>query len=216
MIAGLIAGFARTLTGASVRWLDPPAEGQRIYFANHTSHADFITIWAALPPSLRAHTRPVAAADYWEGNALRRWLAVRVFRAVLIDRGKGGAMTGGTTAGAERGRVAIEEIVAALHEGDSLIIFPEGTRGEGTEIGAFKSGLYHLAVAAPDVDLVPVRLENLSRVLPKGEVIPVPVIARLTFGPPLRLGPDEPRDSLLERARSAVATLDETPLADVG
>lgn len=207
MIAGLIACFVRTLTGASAHWIEPPAEGQRIYFANHTSHADFITIWAALPPSLRAHTRPVAAADYWGGSALRRYLAARVFRAVLIDRGKGGTVVGGTTSGAERGRVAIEQIVAVLHEGDSLI---------GTEIAPFKRGLYHLAVAAPDVDLVPVRLENLNRVLPKGEVIPVPVISRLTFGPPLRLSPGEPRDSLLERARSAVASLAESPRVDVG
>lgn len=215
MIATLIAGFARTLTGASVRWLAPPAKGQRIYFANHTSHADFITIWSALSPSLRAHTRPVAAADYWESNALRRYLAARVFRAVLIDRGSGDAMAGEAASDPERGRAAIAQMVAVLRQGDSLIIFPEGTRGEGGEIAPFKSGLYHLAVAAPDVDLVPVRLENLNRVLPKGEVIPVPVIARLTFGPPLRLGPGEPRESLLERTRSAVATLAETPLMDV-
>ncbi|HEV7450155.1 MAG TPA: lysophospholipid acyltransferase family protein [Pseudonocardiaceae bacterium] len=199
MIAALIAGFARLVTGATARWLvEPRSERQRVYFANHASHFDFITIWAALPPPQRVHTRPVAAADYWTAGRIKRYLAARVFRALLIDR------SGGDTA-----RGAIEQMVGALRDGNSLIIFPEGTRGDGSEIAPFRSGLYHLAMAAPDAELVPVLLENLNRVLPKGEMIPVPVIACVTFGPPLALAPGEARDALLGRARAAVAGLRE-------
>lgn len=197
MIAALIAGFARLLTGATARWLvEPRSERQRVYFANHSSHADFVTIWAALPPPQRGHTRPVAAADYWTGGRIKRYLAVRVFRALLIDR-----------SGGDSARHAIGQMAGVLRDGDSLIIFPEGTRGDGREIAPFKSGLYHLAMAVPDAELVPVLLENLNRVLPKGETIPVPVIARVTFGAPLVPVPGEACDVMLGRARAAVAGL---------
>lgn len=102
-------------------------------------------------------------------------------------------------------------MAAVLRDGDSLIMFPEGTRGDGTVIGPFRSGLYHLAVAVPEAELVPVLLVNLNRVLPKGESIPVPVIARLTFGVPLALAPGESKSALLERARAAVMALDVRP-----
>lgn len=202
MVAGLIAGFTRIATGAVASWhVQPRSERVRVYFANHSSHADFATIWAALPPDVRERTRPVAAADYWQGSALRRYLAARVFRAVLIDRAGGG-------------RAATEQMVAALRSGDSLIIFPEGTRGDGRHIAPFRSGLYHLAVAFPDAELIPVRLVNLNRVLPKGETIPVPVIARLTFGHAIALERGESKESLLGRAHAAVAALDETVMPD--
>lgn len=197
MVAAAIAGFARLVTGAVVVWLvKPRGAAVRVYFANHSSHADFATIWAALPADLRASTRPVAAADYWRASALRRYLAARVFRAVLIDRAGGG-------------EAALEQMVAALRGGDSLIIFPEGTRGDGTVVAPFRSGLYHLALAVPEAELIPVALVNLNRVLPKGEAIPVPVIARLTFGQPIAIEPGESKASLLERAREAVVALDE-------
>ncbi len=202
MVAGLIAGFARLMTGAVAAWhVQPHSERVRVYFANHSSHADFATIWAALPPDMRERTRPVAAADYWQRGAVRRYLAARVFRAVLIDRAGGG-------------RTATEQMIAALGGGDSLIIFPEGTRGDGRAIAPFRSGLYHLAVGFPEAELIPVRLVNLNRVLPKGETIPVPVIARLTFGQPIALEPGESKESLLQRAHATVASLDETTKPD--
>ena len=197
MVAAVIAGFARLVTGAVATWHVPRhGDRVRVYFANHSSHADFATIWAALPPDVRARTRPVAAADYWSSSRLRRHLAAKVFRAVLIDRAGGG-------------EAATEQMVAALRAGDSLIIFPEGTRGDGRVIAPFRSGLYHLAIAVPDAELIPVRLINLNRVLPKGEAIPVPVIARLVFGPPVALKPGESKESLLQRAHAAVVELGE-------
>jgi len=202
VVAGLIAGFARLMSGAVATWhVQPHSDRVRIYFANHSSHADFATIWAALPADVRARTRPVAAADYWQRSRLRRYLAAEVFRAVLIDRAGGGP-------------AATEQMAAALRAGHSLIIFPEGTRGDGRVIAPFRSGLYHLAVAVPEAELIPVRLVNLNRVLPKGEAIPVPVIARLTFGAPIGLEEGESKESLLARAHAAVVALDERAKAD--
>ncbi len=198
MITGALAAVARAVSGVSARWLCAPQSGrQRIYFANHSSHLDFLVVWSSLPPGLRERARPVPARDYWERGRLRSRLATEVFRAVLIDRN-------GSNDGAPK---PMELMLAALDQGDSLIIFPEGTRGEGSEVAPFKGGLFKLASARPDVELVPVGIENLNRVLPKGEAVPVPLISRLTFGSPVRLGEGEDRDSFLRRARATVVTL---------
>lgn len=191
------------VAGGSVRWARPPTDArQRVFFANHTSHLDFILIWSSLPVRLRRHARPVAARDYWEAGPLRRYLAHRVFRAVLIDRGGSDERTP-----AVRGREAVARMTEGLGRDNSLIVFPEGTRGSGEQIAEFKSGLYYLCRERPDVELVPVRLENLNRVLPKGEFIPVPMISRITFGPALAFDQSETKEAFLERARVAVEEL---------
>lgn len=197
LLAGLIASFARLLAGATVRYAGyKPAEGQRIYFANHSSHLDFVVLWSALPSPERSRTRPVAGSDYWDGSALKRFLAREVFRAVLVDR------TGKT-----KERNPVEDMVAALDAGDSLIIFPEGTRGDGTAIAPFKSGIFHVASRKPEVDLVPVMVENLNRILPKGEIVPVPLLSSITLGAPLRLGAGEPKEDFLARIREELERL---------
>ena len=200
VIALCIAALARLASGPSVRCAeDRPCRGQCIYFANHGSHLDFVVLWAVLPKDLRARTRPVAARDYWESSRLRRYMATRVFRAVLVDR-----------AGGSLGqlRVQMDQLIAVLDDGDSLIIFPEGTRGSSGEIGPFKSGLDYLARQRPDVDLVPVHLHNLQRIMPKGEFLPVPQLSCISFGAPLRLQDGEPKAAFLTRARQAVASLE--------
>lgn len=196
MIAGALAALARAVSGVSVRWLCEPLSGrQRVYFANHSSHLDFLVVWASLPAALRERARPVAARDYWDRGRLRRHLAREVFRGVLIERNGAKAAN------------PIELMLAALDEGDSLIIFPEGTRGDGHEPAPFKSGLYHLASSRPELELLPVGIENLNRVLPKGEAVPVPLISRLTFGAPMALDPGEEKDAFLRRARATVVNL---------
>jgi 1-acyl-sn-glycerol-3-phosphate acyltransferase len=195
VIAPAVAAAGRLVGGGSVTWLtEPGAERQRIFFANHSSHLDFVLVWAHLPPAVRRRTRPVAAEDYWAGGAARRYFAARVFDAVLIDRAGGGEQ-------------AVARMVAGLGDEHSLIVFPEGTRGSGAAVAPFKSGLYYLARARPDVELVPVSLENLNRILPKGEVVPVPMISRVTFGPGLRLEDSETKADFLARARDAVVRL---------
>lgn len=197
-LADLLTGFTRLLTGATARWIGcAPDSVQRIYFANHTSHADFVLIWASLPPALRRGTRPVAGADYWEKDRLRRFIIHEVLRGVCIDRTR--------QAGAEN---PVDVMVAALDEGDSLILFPEGTRNTTDELLLpLKSGLFHVASRRPDVELVPVWMHNLGRVLPKGQVIPVPLLCSVNFGAPIRLGPGEDRAVFLERSRRSLLDL---------
>jgi 1-acyl-sn-glycerol-3-phosphate acyltransferase len=198
----VIARIIRLITGAQARWVGcEPVPKQRIYFANHSSNLDAPVIWASLPRAMRTRTRPVAARDYWQRGPLRRWLANRVFRCVLINRLK-------PTAGDN----PIEDMCVALREGDSLIIFPEGTRAldDDAGIGAFKPGLWHLAQRNPAAEFVPVYLENLSRILPKGEIILVPILAAVTFGTPLPLVPGEAKIEFLARAHQAVADLAES------
>ncbi|MDI3382487.1 1-acyl-sn-glycerol-3-phosphate acyltransferase [Xenophilus aerolatus] len=98
-------------------------------------------------------------------------------------------------------------LVEALRSGDSIIIFPEGTRGHTGTPQKFKSGLYTLARLFPDVVLVPAWIDNVQRVMPKGEVVPVPILCSVTFGAPVRLGAGEERRAFLDRAREAVIAL---------
>lgn len=197
-IAGSITGFTRLVTGAQARWLGcAPAPVQRIYYGNHSSHADFVLIWSSLPPALRASTRPVAGSDYWEKDALRRYLIHEVLKAVLVDRERRDASVS-----------PVDTIVAALDAGHSLIFFPEGTRNTSDEVLLpFKSGLFHIACRRPDVELVPVWMENLGRVLPKGELMPVPLLCSINFGAPLYVGIAEDKEAFLARARNALLDL---------
>lgn len=209
MIAEAIAGLARFAAGTSVFWTDgPPDERQRVYFANHTSHLDFVVLWSALPAAVRRRTRPVAGRDYWEKGALRRFLASRIFRAVLVDRlGAHGAPGSGEVERAAAASRTIETLLAEMGDSDSLIVFPEGTRGSGPELGPFKSGLYHLCRARPQLEAMPVYLDNMNRILPKGESLPVPMLSRALFGRAIRCEPQETKTQFLERARSAVLAL---------
>jgi 1-acyl-sn-glycerol-3-phosphate acyltransferase len=194
MIADFLAAAIRLFTGAQARWLrDLPDTTPRIYFADHTSNLDFLVLWSVLPDVARRQTRPVAASDYWRGGGLRFFLAHSVFRGVLIERKK-----------VTRSNNPIEQLLPILLAGESLILFPEGGRTTGQEMRPFKSGLYYLGKAAPTVDLVPAYIGNASRVLPKGEFLPIPLLCSVTFGAPIRLLPAESKNAFLARARAAV------------
>jgi 1-acyl-sn-glycerol-3-phosphate acyltransferase len=191
-----LLGLVRVLTGAQARWHGcPPKAEQRIYFANHQSHADLVMIWAALPHELRSITRPIAAKDYWTKTPLRQWITTAVFNAVYVDRER------------REGEDPLQPLAEALESGDSIIIFPEGTRGHGEEPQPFKGGLHSLALRFPQAVLVPAWIDNIQRVMPKGEVVPVPILCSVTFGAPLHLAPGEERGAFLERARAAVIAL---------
>jgi 1-acyl-sn-glycerol-3-phosphate acyltransferase len=195
----VLAVTAKLLSGATARWVGcQPEKCQRVYFANHTSHLDPLVLWAALPTNLRSITRPVAAKDYWERGPVRRYLANHVFNAILIDRLK-----------IKVHQSPIDLMLQAIGQKYSLIVFPEGSRSTGEEIGEFKSGIYYLARKRPDLELVPVHIENLNRVLPRGEVLPVPLLSCLTFGEPIWLESGEGKERFLRRAREAVVRLKE-------
>ena len=156
-----------------------------------------MVLWAALPEFCRSQTRPVAARDYWSRGPLRNYIATRLFQAVLIDR----------PSAPLAGREILEPLMNALDEGCSLILFPEGTRGNGERIGPFKSGIYQLCRRRPGLQLVPAYLENLNRILPKGEVMPIPLLSRVIFGPPIELEEAESKDDFLERTRATLSGL---------
>ncbi len=195
IVCFLLLGIVRVLTGAQARWVGcPPKAEQRIYFANHQSHVDLVLIWAALPQELRSITRPIAAKDYWTASPFKKWLTSAVFNAIYVDRKNGGSDP-------------LEPLVDALDHGDSIILFPEGTRGHAPEPQPFKAGLFNLASQFPQVVLVPTWIHNVQRVMPKGEVIPVPVLCSVTFGTPMQIAPGEDRRAFLDRARNQVIAL---------
>ncbi len=196
-----IVTLARTLTGVRAIWLvGAPQATPTVYFANHRSHGDFVLLWTSLPPDLRSLTRPVAAADYWLASPTRRFIGCEVFRAVLIDR-----------TGAGDRSDPITQMADALDAGDSLILFPEGTRNESDEaLLPFKSGLFHLSRRCPNVRLVPVWINNVHRVLPKGALVPLPLACSVTFGaalPPPTENGAETKQTFLAEAQAALLAL---------
>lgn len=197
MLREIIAHLVRLICGArgATRGY-APSRAQSIFFANHSSHLDFLLIWAALPPEIREMTRPVAGSDYWLKGPIRSLVSKDIFRSVLIDRL------------ASKPELVVEQMVEALQDGNSLILFPEGTRSLDGEIHQFKSGLYYLASKRRDVQLVPVYLENLNRILPKGEFLIVPILGSVTFGAPIHLAEDESKKEFLERARNSLLALE--------
>lgn len=212
-LAAMIAAAARLISGIQVQWVDSePDPRQAVYFANHSSHLDFVVLWSSLPAEVRALTRPVAAQDYWNAG-LRRALAVNVFRAVLVARHAAksephdGSADPAPADPTSDPRLAIDHMLEAMGDTESLILFPEGTRGTGEEVAAFKSGLYYLCRQRPGLRLIPAYLNNLNRILPRGEFLPVPFISKLTFGPAMALDADESKPAFLARARAAVCRL---------
>ncbi len=199
MIVRIVVALVRLISGMQVRWAAQPPRGRPcVFYANHASHMDAMVIWAALSADARGRTRPVAARDYWQAKRLRRWFATRVLHAVLIERKH-----------VTREDNPLTDLIAALEAGHSLIMFPEGTRSaDAGEMHEFQSGIYHLARRVPGLPLVPVYLQNLNRILPKGEWLPVPLIGSATFGPAITLNAGEGKQHFLQRARDAVTDLE--------
>jgi len=195
IIEGMLIGAARLVAGAQPRWEGcGPEPEQRIYVANHSSHLDFMLLSSALPEPLRRRTRPVAAAEYWASGPVRRYLTRDVFRCVLLGR--------------ERFQLnPLEPVASALRQGDSLIFFPEGTRGPGDTLQPLKPGIYHLARWFPGVDIVPVWIDNSYRILPKGFAIPVPLLSSMTFGAPLRWKDGQQQEEFLDQVRTGLEAL---------
>jgi 1-acyl-sn-glycerol-3-phosphate acyltransferase len=190
--------FARAITAVRAIWSAEGLPPRRcVYFANHSSHGDFILVWAVLPPRMRRRARPVAGAEYWLKSPLSTFIGRDVFNSVLIQRDR-----------EHRTEDPIEQMAAAIDSGSSLIVFPEGTRNQTEEpLLPFKSGIFHLAEARPELDFVPVWINNLNRVMPKGEIVPIPLICTVTFGSPMRLEAGEAKEAFIERTRRALLAL---------
>jgi len=191
----LLIGFAKLLTGVRLIWRDcEPTTKQRIYYANHSSHADFVLIWSALPKQIRKNTRAVAAADYWTKTAIRRFMIHKMFNAVLIDRNS-------------KAINPLKPILEALRDGHSIIIFPEGTRNKEDTLLPFKGGIYLLAKENPDIEIVPIWLDNLKRVMPKGHFIPLPLLCTLTVGSATKLKEGETKQEFLDKLKDELISV---------
>ena len=168
----------------------------KVYYANHASHGDFVLVWISLPKTWRMLTQPVAGADYWLGSKLKAFIAEQVFRVLLIDR-------------QHDPKQAIAAMDGALKQGKSLILFPEGTRNTTDDqvLLPFKSGLYHLARENENVEFVPVWINNINRVLPKGKILPIPLLCDVRIGEVIKKLPDEDKTEFLTRTRQALLDL---------
>lgn len=204
MIKKLFAKCCRTIllivcklvTGVQARWYSPPCDAVTICYANHTSHLDGLVIWSSFPKKLRKLVHPVVAKDYWEKNSLKKFIAIEVFNSVLINRHT------------NTHENPLQPLIVTLEKQQSLILFPEGTRGNGEQIVDFKSGLYHLAKQFPHIHFVPVYLNNLNRVLPKGSKLVVPIICSAIFGSAISpLHENETKADFLLRAKQALKDL---------
>lgn len=205
VFAGILArGFSfaiQAITGARAIWRCTPSAEGRVYYGNHASHGDFVLIWSALPARWRHRVRPVAAAEYWQADPVRRYLIRKVFNGVLVERDAG-----------QRTQDPIATLCEAVDGGSSLIVFPEGTRNPGDGLLPFKSGIFHLARLRPQLEFVPVWIDNLARVMPKGKLLPLPLLCTATFGEPLRLREGEDKEAFLARTRDALWELSGQPL----
>ena len=168
----------------------------KVYYANHASHGDFVLVWISLPKTWRMLTQPVAGADYWLGSKLKAFIAEQVFRVLLIDR-------------QHDPKQAMAAMDGALKQGKSLILFPEGTRNTTDDqvLLPFKSGLYHLARENENVEFVPVWINNINRVLPKGKILPIPLLCDVRIGEVIKKLPDEDKTEFLTRTRQALLDL---------
>lgn len=188
--------LARFLTGVDVIGAENlPRRGPAIVAANHTSHADTLVLLSLFPARLLPKVRPVAAADYFLRGPLIAWFSRRLVGIVPIERGAAG-----------RGADVLAPLRAALAEGAVLILFPEGTRGPAVdEIGHLKSGVAHLAHDFPQTPVIPVWLQGVGRVLPKGAHVPAPLNCTALIGPPMRWSGD--KDSFLAELRERLTAL---------
>jgi 1-acyl-sn-glycerol-3-phosphate acyltransferase len=170
----ILRPLLRLLFGVSVEGRAHLAGLERFILAsNHNSHLDVPLLFSVLPVRRLAGVRPVAARDYFQKRPLLFRVVNALFRPVWIDR----------EGPSER---AVDSMLAALEAGESLIIFPEGTRGEPGRIGRFRSGVGRLAGQHPDLPVLPVFLHGPERALPKDSAVPLPIWNRVLVGPPQR------------------------------
>ncbi|MDD3590677.1 MAG: lysophospholipid acyltransferase family protein [Thermoguttaceae bacterium] len=198
LVRNTIILLTKFVSGVSVHWVGcrPDGDCQRVYIANHTSHLDSVVIWAALPPSVRAKTRLVAAQDYWLNGPIKRFLALRVFNVILVDREN-----------VSKRNNPLYSMLEEMGDKYSIIIFPEGGRSTTGVVGEFKSGVYYLVKKKPELELIPIYLDNMNRILPKGVWLPVPFLSRAFFGAPIWYERNESKEEFLERARNSVLDL---------
>jgi len=197
LFALVVKPFMALFIGLRVRGRERiPRSGQFILIANHSSHLDTVSLLSLFKITRLRRVRPVAAADYFERNAIVSFLTKTIFNILPIAR---------KDITAENHPV--RRMQEALESGQSLILFPEGTRGSGGEVGPFRSGIAHLIEKMPAVPVVPAYLVNMGRSLPKGEFIPVPFFCEVRLGEPRLI--NGTRQEIIRALEAAVRELKE-------
>lgn len=140
-----------------------PAAGPAIIAANHNSHLDVMVLMSLFPLSQLHRVRPVAAADYFLRNVLIAWFSRTCIGIIPLDR-----------SGHSDKNELFSGCLQALDQGDILIIFPEGSRGDPEKVSKIRKGIFYLLKDRPDTPITPVVMHGLGRALPKGEALLVP------------------------------------------
>lgn len=177
------------------QWL--PEAGPFVLIANHSSHLDTVSLLNLFPLRRLRDIQPVAAADYFERNRFVAWFSHTFFNTLPIARRR-----------ITQENNPIQRMLAQLRAGKSLIIYPEGARGSGEEIGPIRPGIAHLLQQMPRLPVIPVYLVNHGRILPKGEWFPAPFLCEIRVGQPQVFNCGN-RKEILEKLRSAILSLKE-------
>ena len=197
----IVRPIARFMTGADVTGREHlPLKGPAIVAANHNSHMDTLLLLSIFPSRAVMRVRPAAAADYFLRDPVIGWFSRNLIGIVPVARGKAGS-----------GEDVLAPAREALAAGDIIVVFPEGTRGDASDsMAALKSGVARLAEAFPDAPVTPVWIQGAGRVLPKGEVIPVPMNCAVLIGEPVHW--QGQRSAFMEELRAALLSLkDQAP-----
>jgi 1-acyl-sn-glycerol-3-phosphate acyltransferase len=195
LIVLLFRPLARILTGADVCGSEHlPIKGPAIIAANHASHVDTFLLLCLFPARTLRWVRPAAAADYFLANPVIAWFSRHIIGIVPVYRTE-----------VKRGGDPMAPVREALKAGDIVVVFPEGTRGSGVDLGPLKAGVAKLAAEAPEAPVIPVWIQGAGRVLPKGRTIPVPLTCSVHVGEPIAWPGD--RVLFLETLRQALEDL---------
>jgi len=193
--AAFVRPFLRLFVGMRVRGRENlPREGAFVLIANHSSHLDTVALMSLFPLRDLWRIRPCAASDYFERNRIVSFLSHTFIGILPIDRKN-----------IRRDNHPLKVMVEAMAAGHCLILFPEGTRGEGEEVHDFKPGIAHLVESRPEVTIVPIHLRNFGRALPKGEFVPLPFFCEAHIGKPPRLVGS--REEILATLKAAIVDL---------
>jgi 1-acyl-sn-glycerol-3-phosphate acyltransferase len=185
------------LSGIKVELIHPEnilRDRAAVYAVNHASNVEPPVLFAALS-GLFPRMRILYKAELRKLPILVRAFDLAGF--VPLERGN-----------RDQSLPAIERAAGALRDGNSFLIFPEGTRSRTGDLLPFKKGGFIMALKA-QAPVVPVAIKGARDAMKKGSLIIRPVRVTVSFGPPIEtagLTMDE-RDALIARARSAVAAL---------
>ena len=171
---------------------------QFILIANHNSHMDTMALMSAIPSRFIHRVHPIAARDFFGGSLFSRILMRYLVNATLIRRDR-----------EDPDRDPIDDMDKMLKKQRSLILYPEGSRGMPGKMSNFKRGLGYLVQRNPNINVIPVYLENIYKTLPKGKKLILPYNCSIKFGQPIKFNSLEMED-ILKTAEKEILKIKES------